>query len=125
MKVLDARASSSPPLRTEAQRLAALQRGNEIRVYRATLKRDIKAGLRDVLELLAAPRVDDRLATMKVFDLLVAMPKTGRVKANVALKKCAISPSKTLGGLSQRQRSELVRLLADRRARPTLWDAIA
>jgi hypothetical protein len=33
------------------------------------------------------------------------------VKANKVLQQCRISPSKTIGGLSERQRSELVSLL--------------
>ena len=46
--------------------------------------------------------------TAKVFDMLLAVPKYGRVKVNKVLQQCRISPSKTIGGLSQRQRSELV-----------------
>ena len=38
-------------------------------------------------------------------------PKYGRVKVNRILTHCRISPSKTIGGLSERQRNELVRLL--------------
>ena len=37
--------------------------------------------------------------------------KYGRVKVNKILTTCRISPSKTIGGLSERQRSELVSLL--------------
>jgi hypothetical protein len=49
--------------------------------------------------------------TAKVFDMLLAVPKYGRVKANKVLNQCRISPSKTIGGLSERQRTELVQLL--------------
>ena len=51
------------------------------------------------------------LATAKVFDLLLAVPKYGRVKVNRILTQCRISPSKTIGGLSERQRNELVSYL--------------
>ena len=40
--------------------------------------------------------------------MLLAVPKYGRVKVNKVLMQCRISPSKTIGGLSQRQRTELV-----------------
>ena len=40
--------------------------------------------------------------------MILAVPKYGRVKANKILTQCRISPSKTIGGLSQRQRGELV-----------------
>ena len=43
--------------------------------------------------------------------MLLAVPKYGRVKANKVLQQCRISPSKTVGGLSERQRGELVSLL--------------
>ena len=43
--------------------------------------------------------------------MLLAVPKYGRVKVNKILVHCRISPSKTIGGLSERQRSELVSLL--------------
>jgi hypothetical protein len=103
-----------PPPRTELQRLHALERANEIRALRARLKEDLKAGRVDVVELLERPVPDD-LATMRVVDLLLAVPKLGRVKVHAALKRCAISPSKTLGGLSVRQRWEIVaRLRSDR-----------
>jgi hypothetical protein len=53
----------------------------------------------------------DYIETAKVFDVLLAVPKYGRVKVNKVLTQCRISPSKTIGGLSQRQRDELVKLL--------------
>ena len=40
----------------------------------------------------------------KAFDMILAVPKYGRVKANKILTQCRISPSKTIGGLSERQR---------------------
>ena len=56
--------------------------------------------------LLTSP--PEYVETAKVFDMLLAVPKYGRVKVNKVLQQCRISPSKTIGGLSQRQRSELV-----------------
>ena len=53
----------------------------------------------------------DFLETAKVFDMLLAVPKYGRVKANKVLQQCRIAPSKTIGGLSERQRTELVGML--------------
>jgi hypothetical protein len=47
------------------------------------------------------------LETAKVFDMLLALPKLGSVKATRILHGCRISPSKTFGGLSERQRAEL------------------
>lgn len=100
------------PERSLVQRMEALQRANDIRSRRAQLKRDLKAGRQPIHELLLKP--PDYLQTAKVFDLLLAVPKYGRVKVNKILSQCRISPSKTLGGLSERQRGELVTLLRRR-----------
>src|SRR5436853_2251833 len=100
------------PERSLVQRMEALQRANDIRSRRAQLKRDLKAGRQPIHELLLSP--PDYLLTAKVFDLLLAVPKYGRVKLNTILSQFRISPSKTLGGLSERQRGELVDLMRRR-----------
>ena len=97
------------PERSLTQRMDALQRANEIRTRRARLKRDLKAGRTQIHGLLLDPPT--YIQTAKVFDLLLSVPKYGRVKVNRILTQCRISPSKTIGGLSQRQRNELVSLL--------------
>lgn len=100
---------STAPERSHDQRMDALQRANVIRTARAQLKRDLKAGRTDIATLLSNP--PEYLETAKVIDMLLAVPKYGRVKANKVLTTCRISPSKTIGGLSERQRTELVSLL--------------
>lgn len=94
------------PDRSFQQRMDALGIANVVRTKRANLKKDIKAGRVSVLSLLMEP--PEWLETMKVFDLLIAAPKYGRVKTNKILQTCRISPSKTVGGLSDRQRAEMV-----------------
>ena len=97
------------PERSLNQRMDALARANQIRVKRAQLKRDLKAGRRSIHQLLLDP--PEYVETAKVFDMLLAVPKYGRVKVNKILAHCRIAPSKTVGGLSERQRGELVSLL--------------
>jgi len=87
----------------------ALRRANEIRSMRAQLKRDLKAGTVSITEVIAHP--PDFVQTAKVFDMLMAVPKYGKVKATRFLNNCRISQGKTIGGLSDRQRTELVELL--------------
>ena len=101
--------TTAAPERSLVQRMEALQRANDIRSRRAQLKRDLKAGRASIHDLLLAP--PEYVETAKVFDMLLAVPKYGRVKVNKILGQCRISPSKTIGGLSQRQRSELVGML--------------
>ena len=70
------------------------------------MKRDLKAGKVKVEVILRDP--PDYVMSAKAFDMIMAVPKYGRVKANKVLTQCRISPSKTIGGLSARQRAELV-----------------
>jgi hypothetical protein len=88
--------------------MEALKRANDIRVRRAQLKKDLKDGRVRVEDVLGDP--PDYVETAKVFDILLAVPKFGRVKAARFLNQCRISQSKTVGGLSERQRAELVAL---------------
>ena len=89
--------------------MRALRRANEIRSARAQLKRDLKGGKARIEQLLSDP--PEYVLSAKAFDMIVAVPKYGRVKANKILNQCRISPSKTIGGLSERQRGELVAFL--------------
>lgn len=95
------------------QRDEALKHANHVRTKRARLKKDLKAGVVSVYPLLDQP--PDYLRTAKVQEILLAVPKYGRVKVNKALNQCRISPSKTFDGLSPRQRQELISYLRGRR----------
>ena len=101
------------PARSLDQRMEALKRANDIRVRRAQLKKDLKDGHGPASRtiLLDPP---EYVSTAKVFDMLMAVPKFGRVKAARLLNQCRISQSKTVGGLSERQRAELVELFNHR-----------
>ncbi len=48
--------------------------------------------------------------TARVRDVLLALPRIGPVKAGRILAHCGIAHSKTLGGLTDRQRVELIDL---------------
>jgi S13-like protein len=96
------------PERSLDQRMEALKRANDIRVKRARLKKDLKDGRSRIEDILSDP--PEFVSTAKVFDMLMAVPKFGRVKAARFLNTCRISQSKTVGGLSERQRAELIAL---------------
>ncbi len=100
---------SAAPERSDEQRMEALGRANAIRSKRAKLKRDLRARRVRLTDLLLEPPA--YIESAAAYDLLLAVPKYGRVKANRIFTQCRISPSKTIGGLSPRQRSELVLLL--------------
>jgi hypothetical protein len=84
----------------------ALQRANHVRSRRARLKVGLKRGEVTIASVLRQP--PEFLLTAKVVDLLMAAPKCGRVKSARIMEQCRVSPSKTVGGLSDRQRSELL-----------------
>ena len=100
---------STAPERSLGQRMAALERANQIRTRRAKLKRDLRSGKVNPQALLLSP--PEYILTAKVSDMLMSVPKYGKVKVNKILTQCRISPSKTSGGLSARQRAELVSYL--------------
>jgi hypothetical protein len=105
---MTSKTQTQAPERSLDQRMEALKRANDIRVRRARLKKDLKDGQVRIEEILASP--PEYVETAKVFDILMAVPKFGRVKAARFLNQCRISQSKTVGGLSERQRAELVGL---------------
>jgi hypothetical protein len=89
--------------------MIALRRANEVRTARAKLKQDLRKGKIAIKQILVHP--PEHVSTAQVFDLLVAVPKIGPVKAARLLNTARISQTKTVGGLSDRQRSRLIELL--------------
>lgn len=106
---LRARRRPGPPYRSPAARAEALQRANLTRTRRAQLKRDLKSGRQSIHDVLLTP--PGYLQAAKVFDILLAVPSYGRTRVSSVLTRCRISPSKTIGGLSERQRDALLDVL--------------
>jgi hypothetical protein len=89
-------------IRSPERRMIALKQANQVRGLRAKLKQDLRQGAVRLEQILATRA--DYLASAEVIDLLVAVPKIGSVKAGRLLTVARISPSKTVGALSGRQR---------------------
>jgi hypothetical protein len=106
MTVMD----QAAPARSHEQRMQALERANRTRTARAELKRHVRAGRLSASEVLVNP--PQYAETMRVLDLLLAIPKIGRVKAMRMLNRHSVAPSKTIGGLSARQRGALLAALS-------------
>ena len=94
------------PDRSSEQREEALKRANFIRSFRKELKEDLKAGRTTPYDYILDP--PEPIRTMKLLDILLAVPKYGKVKTNRVLVQTRISPAKTIGGLSERQKAEIV-----------------
>jgi hypothetical protein len=88
------------------QRMRALHKANVVRMDRSQLKKDLKAGKVPIVDIFEDP--PERLASMKVIDLLLSAPKHGRVRANKVLRQCNVSASRELGNLTSRERSAIV-----------------
>lgn len=99
-------------VRTDAARMAALQKANLIRFARAALKRNLRTGTASVLGVLLDPAPE--FASMKVRNLLLALPKWGPSKVDRFMVTCRVSHLKTLAGMSSRQRGEMSALLRAR-----------
>ena len=106
----DGRSLSVASTRSSERRMTALTQANQVRGLRAKLKQDLREGTVRLEQILAIR--PGYLATAEVFDLLIAVPKIGPVKAAHLLNIARISPSKTVGGLSERQRARLIELLS-------------
>lgn len=102
------------PERNQAQRLTALQKANTVRAYRKHLKEELRAASRAEGIDRAVQTVEetpDLLQTMRVVDFLKAVRTFGPAKVSRSLNSARISPSRTFGGLTLRQRKELCQYL--------------
>lgn len=97
--------STLAPPRSREQRLAALAYANRIRVQRAELKRVLRSEPWIALHAIQEPA--PWLDSMKLVELLAAVPRAGWARVQIWLDRSRISHSKTLGGLTQRQRDAL------------------
>jgi S13-like protein len=101
---------SAASTRSLERRMSALRQANEVRSARAKLKRELRQGNVRLEEILAIR--PHYLSGAEVGDLLVAVPKIGPAKAARLLSTARVSQSKTVGGLSHRQRACLIELLS-------------
>ena len=91
----------------EPQRLRALERANEIRLARASLKRRIALGDVSAAEvLLTCP---SEAASWSIGDLLLSQRRWGTTRCRKFLSRNHIVETKRIGTLTERQR----RILAD------------
>lgn len=105
------------PERSLVQRMEALAKANDIRVRRGNFKKQMFAHTdRDKSKAVAIEAIldpPDFMESMKLMDLLMAVRGFGRTKTNKYLVRLRISPAKTLGGLSPRQRAEVAQAIRD------------
>ena len=98
-----------PPVLTDEQRAAALQKAAEARRVRAELKEKLKMGSITLGELLAQADRDEMVGKMKTVAVLESLPGVGKVKARRTMEDIGISESRRLRGLGEQQRAALLK----------------
>jgi hypothetical protein len=92
------------------QYMRALERANQVRLARAELKRRIAMGAVDVAEvILECPWEAESMA---VADLLVSQRRWGQTRCRRFLSQIPMSEKKTVGSMTERQRSALAAMLS-------------
>lgn len=92
------------PELTDGQRLAALDKAMEARRARHSIKVALKAGTLDPVRAIGM----EGARRMKVRDFLRALPGVGKAKADRAMYRLEIAPSRRIGGLGRRQVKRLI-----------------
>jgi hypothetical protein len=96
-----------PPLSAEERR-DALEKAAQARRERAGLKVELKNG-DTTLEVLLDRTAEKVVGSMKVADVLESMPGVGPVRAQRIMDRLAISSTRRLRGLGEKQRQSLIR----------------
>ena len=97
-----------PPQLSAEERREALEKAAQVRRERAGLKVDLKNG-DTTLETLLDRTGDKVVGSMKVSDVLESMPGVGPVKAQKIMDRLAISSTRRLRGLGEKQKQSLIR----------------
>lgn len=91
------------------QYMRALERANQVRLARASLKRRVALGETDVAAvILDCPWEADSMA---VGDLLMSQRRWGQTRCRKFLAQLSMSEKKTIGSMTERQRRSLASML--------------
>jgi len=102
---------------TPEQRQRALEKAGAARRQRAEVKDKLKMGALSLGELFEATDRGDEsgnmLAKLKVVSVLESLPGVGKVNAKRLLKGLDLSEGRRLGGVGDKQRERLLRVVDD------------
>jgi len=99
---------AQPPKLTDEQRRQALAKATEARRVRAEVKGLLKTGSMTLAELFDRAAEDELVAGLKVESLIASMPGAGKIKAKRLMERLAISESRRVRGLGDRQKEGLL-----------------
>jgi hypothetical protein len=91
------------------QHLRALARANEVRLARADLKRRVAEGQLNAADVILTTPWEAQ--TMSVSDLLMSQRRWGHTRCRKFLSGIPMSENKTIGTMTDRQRTALAELL--------------
>jgi len=100
---------AAPPVLTDEQRRAALEKAAIARRVRADLKERLKMGSITLAEVLDQARDDEIVGKTKVLAVLESLPGVGKVKARRIMDDIGIAQSRRLRGLGDQQRASLLK----------------
>jgi hypothetical protein len=98
------------------QHMRALAHANEVRLARAALKREIRAGHANAADVVRD--CPSEVDSMAVSELLQSQRRWGRTRVRKFLMPLAVNEHRELGRLTVRQRAELARRLEEKATRP-------
>ncbi|MDN6707415.1 integration host factor, actinobacterial type [Corynebacterium glyciniphilum] len=96
---------SLPPL-TGEQRAEALAKASAARTARADLRHSLRMGTTSIADVLDSD--DPVVLKTRVVQVLTALPKIGKAKAEDIMTELEIAPTRKVGGLGPRQRDALL-----------------
>jgi hypothetical protein len=114
---MDATATAAP------QHMRALSQANRVRLARAELKREIAEGTRTVAEVVADCPWE--AASMTIADLLMSQHRWGRTRCRRFLASIPMAETKTVGSMTDRQRTALAAKLSGETVADPFADAFA
>ncbi|CAB4942276.1 MAG: integration host factor [Actinobacteria bacterium] len=96
------------PVRTEEQRASALLRAMEVRRDRASLRHELKSGRTAGAEIIRSAQLAEQWQGIRVRWLLESLPGIGPARADSVMRRLSIAETRRLGGLTDRQRDDLI-----------------
>jgi guanylate kinase len=97
-----------PPILSDQQRHAALEKAKQSRSRRAEIKTQVKSGLLSVEDVLALSIEDEAVSKMRVVELLESLSGVGKVRAIAILDRLGISHTRRIMGLGHHQKRALL-----------------
>jgi guanylate kinase len=96
------------PIRTEEQRASALLQAMEVRRQRAALRLALKAGQASGAAIIRSAGLSGEWQGVRVRWLLESLPRIGPARADSIMRMLGVAETRRLGGLTDRQRDELI-----------------